>query len=233
MTHSTKLRLLGAGALCALAAACASAPKSVTYTDLASASYLAPNTAADAKHIPYLYSTDVDWRAYDKLILDPVVIYQGSGQQFGALSDADKTTLVEYMSKEFAETLRKRFAIVNNTGAATLRVKLTLTGATKTTPVVGTFTHFDIGGNVYNGVQSVVGGRGAFSGEVMYAVEIYDAQTNRLLEAYVSKRYPRPYNLKATFGSLSAAQVGIKKGADALLEQLSSGSRAIPPYLQN
>lgn len=233
MTHSIKLRLLGAGALYAVVAACASAPKSVTYTDLASASYLAPNSQADAKHIPYLYSTDVDWRAYDKLILDPVVVYQGSGQQFGALSDTDKAALSGYMSKQFADSLRKRFAMVNSPGAATLRVKLTLTGATKTTPVVGTFTHFDIGGNVYNGVQSVVGGRGAFSGEVMYAVEIYDAQTQRLLEAYVSKRYPRPYNVKASFGSLTAAEVGIKKGADALLGQLSSGSRAIPTYMQN
>jgi hypothetical protein len=233
MPPSIKLRLLGAGALCALVAACASAPKSVAYSDLASASYLKPNTEADAKHVPYLYATDVDWRAYDKLILDPVAIYQGSGQQFKALSDPDKTALADYMSKQFAETLRKRFAMVNTPGAATLRVKLTLTGATKTTPAVSTFTRFDIGGNVYNGVQSIVGGRGAFTGEVMYAVEIYDAQTQRLLEAYVSKRYPRPYNVKATFGSLSAAQVGIKKGADALLEQLSSGSRAIPPYLQN
>jgi uncharacterized lipoprotein YmbA len=233
MTCSIKPRLLATGALCVVVAACASTPKSVTYTDLASASYLTPNTQADAKHIPYLYSTDVDWRAYDKLILDPVVVYQGSGQQFGTLSDTDKAALADYMSRQFADTLRKRFAMVSSSGGATLRIKLTLTGATKTTPVVGTFTRFDIGGNVYNGVQSVVGGRGAFTGEVMYAVEIYDAQTKRLLEAYVSKRYPRPYNVKATFGSLSAAQVGIKKGADALLEQLSSGSRAIPPYLQN
>jgi len=78
-----------------------------------------------------------------------------------------------------------------------------------------------VGGNIYNGVQSAVGGRGAFTGEAIYAVEIYDARRNRLLEAHVSDRYPRPYNVSATFGSLTAAQVGIKKGADALLKQLS------------
>jgi hypothetical protein len=72
----------------------------------------------------------------------------------------------------------------------------------------GTFTRVDIGGNIYNGVQAAVGGRGAFTGEAIYAVEIYDANTDRLLEAYVTQRYPRPYNLTATFGSLTAAEVG-------------------------
>jgi hypothetical protein len=221
VTHSIKPRLQGITVLCGIVAACASAPKPVAYPDLASASYLVRNTQGDVRHVPYRYSTDVSWRAYRGLIIDPVVIYQGPDQQFGAMSDADKTTLADYMSKEFSDTLHKRFAIVSSPSPGTLRLKLTLTGATKTTPVVGTFTRLDIGGNIYNGVQSVVGGRGAFTGEAIYAVEIYDAQTNRLLEAYVSEQYPRPYNVKATFGALTAAHVGIKKGADALLAQLS------------
>lgn len=222
MTHSIKPRLLGISVLCGVVAACASAPKPMAYSDLPSASYLVRNTQGDAKHVPYRYSTTVDWRAYKKLIIDPVVIYQGSGQQFGAMSDADKSTLAGYMSKQFSDTLRRRFAMVTSPSPDTLRLRLTLTGATKTTPVVGTFTRLDLGGNIYNGVQSVVGGRGAFTGEAIYAVEIYDAQTNRLLEAYVSEAYPRPYNIKATFGALTAAQVGIKKGADALLARLSN-----------
>jgi hypothetical protein len=183
------------------------------------------NTQGDTKHVPYRYATNVDWFSYDNLIIDPVVVYQGPDQSFGALSDADKTSLADYMSRQFSDTLRKRFTLVNSPGAHTLRLKLTLTGATKTKPVVSTFTRLDIGGNIYNGAQSVVGGRGAFTGEAIYAVEIYDARTNHLLEAYVARRYPRPYNVTATFGSLTAAEVGIKKGADALLAQLSDPIR--------
>jgi hypothetical protein len=224
--NSIKPRLLGTAVLCATVAACASAPKPIPYSDLASASYMARNTQGDTKHVPYRYSTDVDWRAYNKLIIDPVVVYQGSDQQFGAMSDADRTVLADYMSKRFSDTLSERFTIVTSPSADTLRLKLTLTGATKTTPAVGTFTRLDIGGNIYNGVQSVVGGRGAFTGEAIYAVEIYDARTNRLLEAYVAQRYPRPYNVKATFGALTAAEVGIKKGAEALLTQLSEAGQS-------
>lgn len=54
----------------------------------------------------------------------------------------------------------------------------------------------------------------------MYAVEIYDASNNRLLNAYVTKQYPSPWNLGASIGSLSAAKTGVEKGADALVAQL-------------
>ena len=225
MTSYIKPRLLGITVVCATVAACASSPKPVAYSGLASAAYLAPNTHGDTQHVPYRYATNVDWFAYNNIIIDPVTIYQGSDQSFGSLSDTDKAALADYMAKQFADTLRKRFTLVTSPGPDTLRLKLTLTGAMKTKPVVSTFTRLDIGGNIYNGAQSVVGGRGAFTGEAIYAVEIYSSQTNRLLEAYVARRYPRPYNVTATFGALAAAEVGIKKGADALLAQLSDPIR--------
>jgi len=52
------------------------------------------------------------------------------------------------------------------------------------------------------------------SGSVSYAVEIYDAGTNRLLGAYVSKQYPNAMNVKASIGGLGAAKAGIRKGAE-------------------
>ena len=51
---------------------------------------------------------------------------------------------------------------------------------------------------------------------------IYDASTNRLLNAYVEKQYPNAMNVKSTFGSLGAAKTGIRKGAEALVAQLDS-----------
>lgn len=99
-------------------------------------------------------------------------------------------------------------------------MKLTLTGADTTTPVLGTLSRFDIAGGIYNGVQTVRGREGTFTGFVTYSVEIYDAASNRLLNAYVTKQYPSPWNIGASVGSLSAAKTGIDKGADALIAQL-------------
>lgn len=200
-------------------AACAGV-QPVAYSGIASAPQLTQNRGVDAEKVPYLYSARVDWSQYRRVIVDPVVVYVGQDDQFGDLKTEDRTALADYMGKVFAEKLTKRFQIVSKSASGTLRVRLTLTGAEKTTAVVGQAMHFDIAGNLYNGVQAIRGGKGAFSGSVSYAVEIYDSAGGQLLTAYVTKQYPNAMNLPAAFGSLSAARTGIDKGADALVVQL-------------
>ncbi|MGU7773310.1 DUF3313 domain-containing protein [Burkholderia sp. MR1-5-21] len=192
----------------------------VAYSGLASSSQLAQNQASDAAKVPYRYAAQVAWSTYRQVIVDPVVIYAGQDNQFGDLKAEDKAALADYMHKTFTEKLAKRFQVASQPSPAALRVRLTLTGAERTTAVVGQAMHFDIAGNLYNGVQAIRGGKGAFSGSVTYAVEVYDSASGRLLNAYVTKQYPNAMNLPAAFGSLSAARTGIDKGADALVSQL-------------
>ncbi|MGF6778455.1 DUF3313 domain-containing protein [Paraburkholderia sp. GAS334] len=220
MKKSDNVRLLVIAIACAALAGCAS-EQPVAYSGIASSAYLKPNSRGDAARVPYRYTTQADWYGYRKLIIDPVTVYRGADNQFGEMHDADKTTLAKYMQSTFAEKLGKRFEMANAAGPDTLRLKLTLTGAETSTAVISTFSRFDIAGGIYNGVQAVRGGKGAFTGSVTYAVEIYDASTNRLLQAYVTKQYPNAMNIGATFGSLGAAKTGIDKGADALAEQLN------------
>lgn len=192
----------------------------VRYAGIDSASQLTANTGDNADRIPYRYAPQVEWRKYHSIIIDPVTIYQGSDNQFGDMEQADRHQLATYMQKKFAEELRPRFQEVSAPSPDTLRLKLTLTGADTTPQVVGTVTKFDLAGGPYNIVQSIRGGQGMFSGSVNYAVEIYDASTNHLLHAYVAKQYPNAMNVSASVGSLSAAEVGIDKGAEALAEKL-------------
>jgi hypothetical protein len=106
------------------------------------------------------------------------------------------------------------------TGPNTIRVRLTLTGAATNTAVLGTLSRLDIASGIYNGVQAVRGGEGILTGSVSYVAEVLDATTSRLLCAYISKQYPGPFDLGATIGPLAAAEAGIDKGADALIEGL-------------
>jgi hypothetical protein len=219
MVKSENARQLVLAAACAALVGCSSV-QPVSYSGIDSAAYLKPNSQGDTQRVPYRYTAAVAWQTYRKVIIAPVVVYRGSDNQFGDMREADKAELANYMQTKFAEKLGSHFELTNLAGSATLRLKLTLTGAGTTTSVIGPFTHFDIGGNVYNGVQAIRGKEGAFSGYVIYSVEIYDASTNRLLDAYVTKQYPNAMNLGASFGSLSAAKTGIDKGADALVAQL-------------
>jgi hypothetical protein len=219
MYEPIKSRVLSIAAVCAVLAGCASV-EPVAYSGIASSSYLKPDPQDKSGRVPYRFSTQADWQQYRKLIIDTVVVYRGADNQFGDMSDADKAALASYMQTKFEEKLRTRFEPANAPGPNTLRLKLTLTGASTTTPFLGPFTRFDLSGGIYNVVQTARGKEGAFTGSVMYAVEIYDASTGRLLNAYVTKQYPNPYNIGASFGSLSASKTGIEKGADALVAQL-------------
>jgi hypothetical protein len=201
-------------------AGCTTADPTV-YSGLASASQLRPNTEDSTGRVPYRYKSNVDWRQYNKIIVDPVTVYSGPDNQFVKMADKDKSVLVRYMQDQFAERLRTRFALVNNPGPGTLRLHLTLTGAKDTTPFLGPFSHLDVGGNVINAAQAVRGREGTMAGSVNYAVEIYDAASNRLLSAYVTKQYPNAMNAGATFSALKGSKVGIDKGADALLAELN------------
>jgi hypothetical protein len=200
-------------------AGCGSADP-VPYSGIASSAQLAPNPKDDTGHIPFRYATPVDWRSYNRMIIDPIVIYRGPDNQFGDMSEEDKADLAHTMQTAFVEKLKTRFTLAGDPAPGTLRLRLTLTGASTSTPVLSTLTRVDIGGGLYNGVQAVRGGEGMLTGSVIYAVEIYDAPSNRLLNAFVSKQYPGSMNIGATFGSLAAAKTGLEKGADALVAQL-------------
>ncbi|WP_257166625.1 DUF3313 domain-containing protein [Bradyrhizobium sp. SRS-191] len=192
----------------------------VAYSEVTSARLLASNTADASGRVPYRYATTTDWRSYDKVILEPIVIYRGRDHQFGDMSESDKAKLSAYMRTRFQQALASRFQPVTQRGPNTLRVRLTLTGAVTNTPVLGTASRFDLAGAVYNGVQSARDGEGLLTGSVFYAAELFDAASGRLLNAFVSKQYPAPYDISASVGALSAAQAGIDKGADALVAEL-------------
>jgi len=200
-------------------AGCASV-KPVPYSGLRSAPDMTQNKGADARHIPYEYTSHTTWSRYTQVVIEPVEIYTGIDAQFADVNGEDQRSLADYMGNTFSKKLAKRFEVVDVPSPSALRVKLTLTGAKKTTMFLGQFSHIDIGGNLYNGVQAVSGGRSAFGGFVTYAVEIYDSKTNKLLEAYVSDQYPNAMNFPAAFGALGAAKTGLDKGADALVSQL-------------
>ena len=220
MKRSIAARGLGTLVLCVSMGGCASVAP-VPYSELASSAYMAPDKSDASGRVPYRYSTPVDWRAYDKVMLDPVVVYRGRDHQFGDMSDRDKATLAAYMQNCFADRLRGRFALVRERGPNTLRVRLTLTGAVANTPVLGTLSRFDMAGAIYNGVQAARDGEGTMTGSVIYGVEIFDASTSRLVSAYVTKQYPGAYDIKASVGALAAATAGLDKGADALMAQLN------------
>lgn len=204
-----------------IAAAGCSSTSPVKYAGIEATSRMLPNTADDSARIPFRYAAPVDWSKYRSITIEPVEIYGGSDAQFNDLPQEDRRNLADYMQKKFAEVLAEKFTVNTSAGnAPALLLKLTLAGADTTPQFVGTITKFDLAGGPYNIVQSLRGGRGLMSGYVNYAVEVKDAANGELLLAYVAEQYPNAMNVGATFGSMSAAETGVDKGAEQLLERL-------------
>lgn len=204
--------------LCLALAGCASI-QPVPYAALQSSPQLQPNPGDSTGHIPYRTSTPAHWNMYSRVLIDPVVIYQGPDHQFEDVPETNRRALADYMRAQFSAKLASRFQMVSAPSPDTLRIRLTLTGAKLTTRGLSTFTRFDLGGGPYNLVQGLRGKEGSFTGSVSYAVEIFDAPTGQLLDAFVAKQYPNALNIGATLGAMDAAQTGIEKGAAELLAQ--------------
>jgi hypothetical protein len=212
-------RVIFPSLVCLAMAAC-STTHPVPYSGLASAPQMSPNRGELSSRIPYQFNSHTDWSRYTAVTVDPVLVYSGPDQQFEDVSDKDKQTLAGTMQAQFTQKLRKRFRTASGSETDALRIKLTLTGAKTSTAVLSTLSRFDLVGGPYNAVQAVRGKEGAMTGSVSFAVEIFDAKSDALLAAYVSKQYPKSWNLGATIGRLSASNVGIDKGADELIAYL-------------
>ncbi|MCD0278477.1 DUF3313 domain-containing protein [Xanthomonas melonis] len=190
------------------------------YRQLASSSYLRPHDGSRGNRMPYAYQSEVDWSRYRAAIIEPVAIYRGPDAQFENVPEQDKRMLADEMQQHFGNAIARRWRPTLSADRDTLRIRMTLTGAKPSKRVLGTLMKVDLGGGSYNVVQAARGKQGAFSGSVSYAVEIFDAQTDRLLAAYVEKQYPSAINIKASLGAYDAAKAGIRKGAEQLVEGL-------------
>ncbi|GAB7532586.1 DUF3313 domain-containing protein [Pseudomonas sp. 3A(2025)] len=215
------IKLIGLLLLSSVIVGCAS-QEPFPYTGIESSREMRLNEKDTTGRIPFNYTAAVNWDNYDQVILEPVVIYAGPDAQFSGLERNDKVTLANDMTGRFSDALGQHFRLTARSARGTLRIRLTLTGAEATVAGLSTFSRFDIGMGSYNLVQAVRDRKGTFTGSVSYAVEIFDASTSQLLESYVTRQYPKVYDIGATFGRLSAAQVGISRGADALVYSLLS-----------
>jgi hypothetical protein len=219
LTSPTLHRSAAGLALCIALAGC-STTQPLPYSGVASSSKMRISERDATGRIPYEYKTATDWEKYAAFIVEPVVVYRGSDNQFEEISDENKAHLARYMQSRFSEKLSTRLRKSKVPGDDTLRIRLTLTGAKANTAVLSTFTRFDLLGGPYNAVQAVRGKEGAMTGSVSFAVEIYDSASNELLGAYVAKQYPNAWNLKAGIGAMSASEVGIDNGAEQLMAYL-------------
>ncbi len=226
--HYGTVWFFGALLIVCLLAGCST--KVTRYSGVESSKEMTANTGENKNHIPFRYAERNDrLKGYDAVLLDPVTIYTGNDHQFGKMSEKDKATLSAYMDQEFRKQLKDHIALSDKPGSHTLRLHLTLAGATESVPVISTVTKITPYGFIISGVVTAMDQKALFDGHVIYVVELYDSTSGELIYACITKQYPWAIDVFSSFGMLDASKAGIRAGASDLAKQLHQKTPAGDP----
>lgn len=176
---------------------------------------------ANTKSWTYAQPTSV-FTKYRTVIVDPTTVYQGPDAQFDGVDPADRQKYAVVITDELRQEIAKTFPAPARPQADTLRLRVTILGATKTKGGIATATRVTPVGFGLSALKSALGKGGTFTGSILYAVELYDARTNQLLLAAVRRRTPDPLDVPATISQTETVKAVAREFADGARKRLES-----------
>jgi hypothetical protein len=140
--------------------------------------------------MPLVYrNPDARWRQYDKVLLEPVTLWRSGGHSLDPLPKGDLERLIADFHAALQRRLGSGFALVTAPGPGVMRIRLAITSARATDPVL------DVLGAHGGPHVAVATGHGPLHAETRAFLdgaaiegEIRDAQTNVLLAQGVERR---------------------------------------------
>lgn len=215
--------LQGAGVIAAALACTACSTRPVHYQALSSTAELHANTSGGDRQVAFNSTLDTAaLKSYASITLEPVAIYRGRDHQFGKISEESKAELARYADQKFRSELGRRNLLAGAAGPQVLRMRVTLTGAEESVPVLGTVTKLTPVGLALSGVRAATDREGSFNGAITYAVELFASRSGKLVYAFVARQYPNALDIPASIRPLDAAKAGIDRGSSTAAISLKS-----------
>jgi hypothetical protein len=130
---------------------------------------------------------DADWRAYDKVLLEPVTLWRSGRQSLDPLPEADLLRLIADLENAVRRRLGEQFTMVQEPGPGVMRIRFAITEARAADPVLDVLRG--------RGGDATAAPDGPLHAETRRFIEaaviegeIRDAQTNMLLAEGVEHR---------------------------------------------
>ena len=161
-------------------------------------------------------TTDVDLRRYTRFIVEPAQVYRGSEASYDGVSSAELEEIARALTAETRRELSNGYAVTSKPGPGTARITLKLAGVEGTVSGLATASRILPVGAVANAVKGASGGSGSFTGGIIVAAEIYDAQSSKLLGAAVRRYSPPVFDLVATLSTVDTARAAAREAAQDL-----------------
>lgn len=153
---------------------------------------------------------DFDWKRYQKLMIDPVVVYYHPKAKNKEIRPDDLKLLTDEFRDVVIAELGESFPVVNTPGPGVLRVRAAITEIIPASPTLNVittalaFVPLDMGG-------------------ASIEAEFIDATTNQRMAAMVELKLGTPTDLSSGFTSLGHARASFKTWATELKRALETG----------
>lgn len=132
-----------------------------------------------------------NFKAYNKIMLDPVRVYAAKDSALGKLPRADLQRLVNYLDATMREHLKTDYIIVNQAGPGVMRLRVAITEARGAKVVMDTISTLMPIGLAVSEVKNIATGSHTAVGSAGVECEALDGVNNARLFAAVDERVGR------------------------------------------
>ena len=132
---------------------------------------------------------DVDWGSYDRVLLDPVMLWRGDESRHNGVSSHDAQAMMNYFYQVIYKDLEEQgLDMVNSPMPDTLRLQVALTKLEESHVVLDVVSTVVPVALALSGLDKAITGKPAFVGEAEVEFKVTDAVTGELLAAGVDHR---------------------------------------------
>lgn len=150
----------------------------------------------DTAMLSYIDSK-ADFRAYNKIMLDPIRAYAKDKASSMAKMDKEKQQdLLNYFDAALREQLKKDYTLVSQPGPGVLRLRVAITEAKGSMVVMDTLSSVIPISLAVSGAKAIVTGKNLAVGEIGAEIEGVDSLTGKRLFAAVDARVGRKFTGK-------------------------------------
>lgn len=148
-------------------------------------SMLQPGGAGQAA-LRYI-SPDAQFSAYDKVVIEPITIWVNQAS-LKNVPEEERKMLVDYLHTALSSELGKDYKLVRTHGPGVMRLRVAITEASSTSPVMSTVSNVVPQMLLISNVKKLATGTYAFVGSAAAEGELVDGASGARLAAWVDKR---------------------------------------------
>ncbi|MCM8529625.1 MAG: DUF3313 domain-containing protein [Lentisphaeraceae bacterium] len=148
----------------------------------------------------------VDWKKYNKIILDPIEIWASKESDTKDLSKKELDNLMSLLNGVVKQEVGKSFKVVSTPGPDTLRLKIALTDGESSEPITDTLSSVIPITLALSYLKKVATGRHLSVGKASVEAELVDSASGERLAAAMDSRYGGKGGIEGKFSSWDDVQ---------------------------